>query len=98
MLCVFTLRHMGFLGETHSCRNSPHLSLEAGGPPPPPFAPVGLHVGLWQGLLVTRSVLGRVWTLLPESVTPVAALAAKFRALGTRPSLAGTCQWACAGA
>ena len=38
-------------------------------------------MGLWQGLLVTRSVKGKVWTIIPEEGTSVAAALAKFRAL-----------------
>ena len=47
---------------------------------PPPFAPLILHEGLWQGLLVTRSVKGKVWTIIPEDGTSLAAAAGKFRA------------------
>ena len=52
---------------------------EAGGPPPP-FAALGLHVALSQALLVTRSVKGKVWTIIPEDGTSLAAAAGKFRA------------------
>ena len=49
--------------------------------PPPPFAVLGLLEGLCQGLLVTRSVKGKVWTIIPEEGTSMAAAAAKFRGL-----------------
>ena len=67
----FRAFEIGLLLSIGLCR-----ALEAGGPPPPlPFAALVLGVHLWQALLLTRSVLGKVWRCLPVDGTPVTARA-----------------------
>ena len=69
--------------EYRACGNrSSRAGICPGWRTPPHFAALVLLVGLEQGLLVTRSVRGKVWAILPEDGTPVASTAAKFRALG----------------
>ena len=54
---------------------------------PPLFAALGLHEGMSQPLLVTRSVKEKVWANLPEDGTSLAAAAGKFRAVEIRSFL-----------
>ena len=46
-------------------------------------------MALAQALLVTRSVKGKVWTIIPEDGTSLAAAAGKFRAFEIGSPLAG---------